>query len=258
MESSFQASSTTSCALSQQLVPVVTVTRVPVPSGSFTLFPRLPIELRLAVWELSFPCSRCASIDIRRPCGVAVGEHKEIIASLPVPITLAINQESRCFPLKSYVDIAAKPRTPIFPWYQPPTRLGQYFNPNKDLGTIDVLSFGSGVFCRSKPFQQWMTLNDDIVKKIKTLQLRGSVSFLRFDMTSITAEDPRRKLLSKIRDSLEFFGGLQKLELLADTVGVIWSQLALEHLKRILRQNWNMMLAGWKSDLVIEIRICTS
>jgi hypothetical protein len=131
--------------------------------------------LRLAIWELSFPCSRCVSIDIRRPCGVSV------------PTTLAINQELRCFTLKSYVDIAAKPRTPIFPWYQPPTRLGQYFNPNKDIGTIDVLSFGSGVFCRSKPFQQWMTLNDDIVKKIKTLQLRGSVSFLRFDMTSITA-----------------------------------------------------------------------
>jgi hypothetical protein len=63
----------------------------------FHAFPKLPVELRLAIWELTLPKSR----------RVTVNQQKIRTRSDKKPVLLDVNQESRTLTLKRYVEVYA-------------------------------------------------------------------------------------------------------------------------------------------------------
>ncbi|CZR55835.1 uncharacterized protein PAC_05723 [Phialocephala subalpina] len=69
----------------------------------FQLFPRLPIELRLSIWRLSFPEARHVSLDtgFGGDSSIWVHSFRENVEH-PLPITLHINHESRAETLRHY------------------------------------------------------------------------------------------------------------------------------------------------------------
>jgi hypothetical protein len=70
---------------------------------TFTLFPKLPIELRLKIWQLSFPS--CHEVNFAAIRTLSLWRGKEVTEmedNLPLPISLSINQESRRETLKHY------------------------------------------------------------------------------------------------------------------------------------------------------------
>ena len=78
---------------------------------TFTLFPRLPIELRFNIWRLSFPRGRQVNF-------AAVGTNisprhstvirKEDLFSSPLPIILFVNKESRKETMKHYLFVSRR------------------------------------------------------------------------------------------------------------------------------------------------------
>lgn len=64
------------------------------PLTVFVIFPRLPIELRLKIWTLSFPCGRTARLDLDTSTQRTPRDQ--------LPPTLFANRESRSETLKHY------------------------------------------------------------------------------------------------------------------------------------------------------------
>lgn len=67
---------------------------------SFTIFPKLPIELRLVIWEFAVPCDRVVTI-VKHGFPPEYFE-TEIVAHARVPAIFGVNQESRSVALKIY------------------------------------------------------------------------------------------------------------------------------------------------------------
>jgi len=79
--------------------------------STFTTFPKLPIEVRLKIWELSFCGPRTVVVEINRD--------DTFISDCPTPITLSINKEARQIAQESYKNLSAKDSTkPIY--FSPP------------------------------------------------------------------------------------------------------------------------------------------
>lgn len=73
---------------------------------SFTLFPKLPIELRLKIWRSTFPRNR--SIDLHKWAMARTYKFLEEGEGLPAPVTLYVNSESRQETLKHYFILREK------------------------------------------------------------------------------------------------------------------------------------------------------
>jgi hypothetical protein len=77
-------------------------------SSTFTLFPKLPVELRLQIWELALLGSRIIAIKSKFEDGSptnpeALGMQPEYrVSSSPQPALLHTTSESRPVPLKHY------------------------------------------------------------------------------------------------------------------------------------------------------------
>jgi hypothetical protein len=81
---------------------------------TFTLFPRLPIELRLRIWRLGFAHGRQVSFTAFAP-GLTpkdseVIQKKDLLSS-PLPITLFVNNESRKETMKHYLVVSRRGHT---------------------------------------------------------------------------------------------------------------------------------------------------
>ncbi|KAF8863000.1 hypothetical protein BDZ45DRAFT_798628 [Acephala macrosclerotiorum] len=73
------------------------------PDPAFTLFPRLPIELRLRIWRLALPGARCVSLYTENDIPTAGLKHYyTAILNQRLPITLQVNVESRTETLRHY------------------------------------------------------------------------------------------------------------------------------------------------------------
>jgi hypothetical protein len=91
------------CSMSIQALiahPTMTSSHLPVDvsidsSNSFPAFAKLPLELRLFIWELATLTPRRVSLNTSICCD-------------PYPAILKVNDESRALALKSYVDICPK------------------------------------------------------------------------------------------------------------------------------------------------------
>jgi 2EXR family len=70
---------------------------------SFTLFPKLPIELKLKIWQRGFPTGREVNFAARGTNNSPrAKEVTQIEDNSPLPVTLYINRESRQENLKHY------------------------------------------------------------------------------------------------------------------------------------------------------------
>jgi hypothetical protein len=65
---------------------------------SLTVFPQLPAELRLKIWELASPDSRIISLVFRCKSSAC----NKLLLSEPVPALLHVNLESRAIAMESY------------------------------------------------------------------------------------------------------------------------------------------------------------
>ena len=66
---------------------------------TFDLFPKLPIELRLKIWKLSFPIGRHITFPFLKPANYILPPFED---RSEFPVTLRINHESRTETLKNY------------------------------------------------------------------------------------------------------------------------------------------------------------
>ena len=80
-----------------------TVTLSSEPLATFTLFPKLPIELRLKIWRASFPRGREVNFAAVRPNASREDEVTSMEDDSPLPATLSVNRESRHETLKHYL-----------------------------------------------------------------------------------------------------------------------------------------------------------
>ena len=93
--------------------------------STFTLFPRLPVELRIAIFQYALPTRILTVRTIPAPCAHPFG--RPAFASIdPPPALLSVNRESREEALKTYV-ILHDPYSPRF-----------YFNSERDTIFFDV------------------------------------------------------------------------------------------------------------------------
>jgi hypothetical protein len=83
---------------------------IPGPEDKFTLFPELPVELRLKIWSLALPVSRVITIvsdyssapEFFDPDHPDRTRYKARACAKPVPALLHCNSESRAVALKTY------------------------------------------------------------------------------------------------------------------------------------------------------------
>jgi hypothetical protein len=106
---------------------------------TFTLFPRLPIELRLKIWRLGFPRGRQVSFAAFAP-GISpkdseVIRKKDLLGS-PLPITLFVNNESRTETMKHYLMVSRRYTDRLRTVNEEPF----CYNPNLDLAWIAPLT----------------------------------------------------------------------------------------------------------------------
>ena len=95
------------------------------PNPTFTCFPRLPAELRVAIWQLSRPMRILTVRTIPAPCPHPFGR-PAFAAIDPQPALLSVNKESREEALKTYV-VLHDPYSARF-----------YFNSDRDTIFFDV------------------------------------------------------------------------------------------------------------------------
>lgn len=96
------------------------------PSSTFTYFPRLPAELRIAIWRLALPIRILTVRTVPAPSPHPFGR-PAFAAIDPQPILLSVNKESREEALKAYV-VLHDPYSPRF-----------YFNSERDTIFFDVV-----------------------------------------------------------------------------------------------------------------------
>ena len=120
----------------------------------FHFFPKLPIEVRLAIWRLCFPAPRKVNL---RPTKSSFGKRdpeclngliygrwtscRSISQHMQLPVTLYVDKESRSETLRKYrILFRESPYCPCSPRAPQPI----IFNPNRDLLYIDLSSLVNG------------------------------------------------------------------------------------------------------------------
>jgi hypothetical protein len=104
----------------------------------FTLFPKLPMELRLKIWRWSFPRGRVVNL-ARQPQFLHPKDelrNQNAMSQYPLPVSLHVNCESRTVTLEHYYVLFAEDMEPLNDGDQ--IRPPLCFNPNLDEGFISL------------------------------------------------------------------------------------------------------------------------
>jgi hypothetical protein len=137
----------------------------------FHAFPKLPVELRLAIWELTLPKSR----------RVTVNQQKIRTRSDKKPVLLDVNQESRTLTLKRYVEVYANRNHWHIARGLPPKWPVQFIDPSNDVLVLysDDLRGGISYAARykgpRKELQKWMKSAPKIRKDIRKVVVIGEM-----------------------------------------------------------------------------------
>jgi hypothetical protein len=146
-------------------------------TDTFTNFTKLPIELRLIVWDLTF--ERGKSVHRRRDIGIFPGAsgHLRVMGGV-MPLALHFNHESRRETLRHYRLLFDCPPSPNFTISKP-----FYYCPQ-----LDIISLGQCAIKARSPQTKnpvWKDLHDlrpflqAEFDKIETLALSGNYTFFR-------------------------------------------------------------------------------
>jgi hypothetical protein len=169
---------------------------------SFEFFQKLPLELRVYIWRLTFPGRRTVSFD--QEC---LGHNypaflKESSQQDPLPVTLYVNQEIRYETLRQYRVIL---RGSVFGYT--PKEKPICFNPATDMAYITPFSLNPA----KAPFSRWMawliSQSPALLGEIKALEIRH----MPWNLTVKTyLESPEKKLTAPMA-SILWFHALKKL-----------------------------------------------
>jgi hypothetical protein len=152
------------------------------PAGTiveFTLFPNLPMELRLKIWRWSFPRGRVVNL-ARQPQFLHPKDelrNQNAMSQYPLPVSLHVNCESRAVTLEHYYVIFAEDMEPLNDGdkIRPPL----CFNPNLDEGFISLYSARHDI--SADWFTRWIDYLEitapALLCSVQNLQLLGT----RFD-----------------------------------------------------------------------------
>lgn len=158
--------------------------------GQFTLFPKLPIEIRLAIWRTAFPSGRDVDLSSSSACNRTVEvfammfstniqwkQPNELRNHLKAhfPVTFMVNRESRLETEKYYI-IVLPQRSPCY-WLKP---VPIWLNPN-----IDSLSI-TGHWLRDA-FEQLKELFSDIARKKTNIRILDRIRTL--EILTITFDE---------------------------------------------------------------------
>lgn len=161
---------------------------------AFHLFPRLPIELRLLIWEASFTprIHRHAVFTKNRRLG---NFNSSTVASLNAPVTLQVNQEARQFTLRQYKRLHHRV---LGPSHRP-----FFFNPKID--TLQALD-GKGLFNFSNLRKNWISLAVTYLKCAERIMLDWNFTPLfLFALHSCRSTMDEKKLAPKLRSILFYW-----------------------------------------------------
>lgn len=131
--------------------------------SSFTLFPKLPVELRLMVWELALPGPRVITIQARRVSSAARGL-PHLTADYSIPAIFHTSQESREAVLRKYE--FAFPRNHLINSF--------YFDFSRDV--LFLRDIHTRVFRIESKFRQPVTLSQQITS-CDACRVRTSLCF---------------------------------------------------------------------------------
>jgi hypothetical protein len=128
----------------------------------FTLFPKLPLELRLSIWELALPESRIVTLEPSR----SEVDHRHSLRfgkSDKPPVLLQVNHESRSLTLRTYHRFFDSEHLFNRP---------KYFNNAKD--TLHIM--GDWVYCGQPWLKNPFAITKDF-KKIRHLKMLNGMAY---------------------------------------------------------------------------------
>jgi hypothetical protein len=181
------------------------------PATRFTLFPKLPVELRLKAWRYAFPPPRTLRI-------------VQIKQKLEFPVTLWINSESRTETLKVYELVV----------HEYPRRLRRAmrvtcFAPGRDLVSFNVTELHSS---RSNVFSPWSDLADQQIRGglgvIQQLEVRG-IARVIFGSRGDSADRSLKEVLLR-------FPGLENVKFVGTGCLLLHSQLEKQQVEDYKKQ----------------------
>lgn len=181
-------------------------------SVKFTLFPELPIEIRLQIFRTMFPSSRHVCLDVDFPWTFNYESSIQAQNRIPLPPTLFINQESRSETLKHY-QVVFKSDSTAFKGYEPFAERPFCFNSRIDSVYITFGSLHGGTNYRR--FDTWMDyLNAQLpggTNSIQSLEVRD-MSWEAPIKAWIQGESPLPSLAKCNKGGgLQWFRGLSEL-----------------------------------------------
>jgi hypothetical protein len=182
--------------------PIVIAKSAPL-FDQFHAFPKLPIELRLAIWELTLPKSR----------RVIVNNQKIRTRSNKKPVILDVNQESRTLTLKRYVEVYANRNHWHIAKGSPPKWPMQFIDPKNDvlvlymneLTGFDLHRGQRNAAC--KKLRKWMNSAPKIKEDIRQVVLVVAI----VEMLVYIHKSLYHQLDNKMKDVLAGFESLEKL-----------------------------------------------
>ncbi|KAL5327581.1 hypothetical protein ACEPPN_005282 [Leptodophora sp. 'Broadleaf-Isolate-01'] len=186
-------------------------------SASFTLFPKLPLELRYKIWKDSF-AGRHVGVTV----GTVRGEPKRYRIGSPQepPFTLEVCTESRVETLRHYVVIPAMPipSRMVLPSAAKQVIHPFFFNPK-----VDTLYTESALFYHYPirvAFRRWfkniIKINPTVFRNIVTLEIR-EVDFEKLEMYGRDADK-----LKVLHGPLLMFPGLKIVRYTALAIKSHW------------------------------------
>ena len=181
-------------------------------TAKFTLFPELPIEIRLQVFRAMFPRPRHVCLDADFPWTFNYETPVQSQNRLPLPPTLFINQESRAETLKHYY-VLFKQDSTAFKSYEPFAERPFVFNPTIDSVYITFGSLHGGT--KYRRFDAWMEyLNTQLpggTNAVQSLEIRD-MNWVASITTWIQGESPMENLTRWNKPGgLRWFHGLREL-----------------------------------------------
>ena len=192
-------------------------TETSVSFDQFNLFPKLPLELRLIIWEFAMEPRR-VYLD-RTTSEILKFERSMENPGLhtTVPVVLRVNQESRAIALKRYVDIRI--------WEMPSARyplrsgantkhIGKFMDLERDIAVVDVTNLEYKTTRTGKDLAKWMRHSRKMLDGIKNLKIqRTDFVFCRYAISPIQREHIKNAVIPfrglETVDS-EVFSGPQK------------------------------------------------
>ncbi|KAE9374348.1 hypothetical protein N431DRAFT_533189 [Stipitochalara longipes BDJ] len=163
--------------------------------GSFMLFPKLAIELRLRIWRLSFPPTRVLELPV-----IVGGSPLEYKRSSVNPVALFVNHESRSEALRIYRPLM---RRSCYAFRQRKAiSIVIYFNPNTDI--IRIREIGASPFWNARPIKSFVS-DGGIIDHIKHIT---SYNVLWYEL-------PESKFLATKDEDMcfHYFKALEKINL---------------------------------------------